>query len=277
MAGAIVWKERGLAGILTQRELMMINIFVSYTMWEAEDELGWIADRQMIPSDINPLSDYIGDPARWQSVRAQILRSIINRLPQPDESVNKTEVAPTIQATQDTEPGNVEIVIALQNKRPFHIDALVVEKDRYQVLSGEQKELNEDGVDGSKIEKDAQEITPKQPGDCIVSGENPIRFNAIIHDLDQTPTWKEEWIAKALANIFHEISQRQISSIGLPVLGSVHGNLSTSKFAAIFNIALKEATIAHPLKVWIMAEDNSIVGLKEIMARNVSIYQSSRV
>ncbi len=97
-------------------ELKIVPILVGHTVWDLEVELRWIADRQMLPGTAAPLVDYIGDPARWQAVQAEILRAILNRLPGSDaqekpekhlmESVNSAIM--TSDAPLETEPSSFQ-------------------------------------------------------------------------------------------------------------------------------------------------------------------------
>ena len=48
--------------MLDRNQLKVVPILVGNTVWEAEDELRWITDRQMLPSEAIPLVEFIGIP-----------------------------------------------------------------------------------------------------------------------------------------------------------------------------------------------------------------------
>ena len=65
---------------LERDELSIIPILVAPTLWEQEDELSWLTERQMLPGTPTPLIDYAGDEGRWKAVRNEILAAIRSRI-----------------------------------------------------------------------------------------------------------------------------------------------------------------------------------------------------
>ncbi len=51
-----------------------------------------------------------------------------------------------------------------------------------------------------------------------MKGSGPVKLLAVVHDLNQDPSWKEEWVVKALEGIFREIEQRKLQSLALRFL-----------------------------------------------------------
>jgi len=56
-----------------------------------------------------------------------------------------------------------------------------------------------------------------------------MQFLAIVHDLDQSPSWKAEWIEAALSKIFIITEKKKISTICLPVMGIVDPTVKTTQ------------------------------------------------
>ncbi|PSQ91983.1 MAG: hypothetical protein BRD57_03550, partial [Proteobacteria bacterium SW_6_67_9] len=48
------------------------------------------------------------------------------------------------------------------------------------------------------LETPARADTGRAPGEVVVVGGRPLHLRAVIHDLDRVPTWREEWIVRAL-------------------------------------------------------------------------------
>ncbi|MCK7466684.1 MAG: hypothetical protein MZU91_00090 [Desulfosudis oleivorans] len=44
---------------------------------------------------------------------------------------------------------------------------------------------------------DLIETQPRLPGTVLVQGTSPVRLLAIIHDFNEDPSWKEDWIKEA--------------------------------------------------------------------------------
>jgi len=151
---------------------------------------------------------------------------------------------------------SVRIVAATPEKPPFGIDAVAFEEDTYLVLSAppEFHEVNEHPV---RILTEAFTMRPAVPGCVIVKGSHPFRLLAIVHDLNEDPTWREEWIKEALEKIFRETEQRRLQSLALPLLGTRFGSLEARRFAQLLRDVLERTQIVYLNKLWLMVSDES--------------------
>jgi hypothetical protein len=138
--------------------------------------------------------------------------------------------------------GVLRVFAGPEDELPPNVDALVVEEDTYLVL-GSDLEIQESEEDLEELMSQAIEDTPQTPGSVLVKERNPFRFLAIIHDLNQEPTWKEEWIAGALNRVFRLTERHRIKSLALPVLGTVHGSLEKKRFLALLHRAMDQASL----------------------------------
>ena len=96
------------------------------------------------------------------------------------------------------------------------------------------------------------EARPEPPGSLLVRGANPLKLLAVVHDLAQEPSWREEWIKSALEGILREVEVRQLRSIALPLLGTVHGKLETKTFFYLLKGVLKKWRPSHLKRIWLM-------------------------
>ena len=111
----------------------------------------------------------------------------------------------------------------------FDVDALVIEQDRDLVLDTEAVIRDPEASFGSLVRAVETARSPK-PGTLIVKGNaKPLQFLAIVHDFSAEPSWREDWVASAFDAIFREVASREIESVGLPMLGTVHGKLSVAR------------------------------------------------
>jgi hypothetical protein len=95
-------------------------------------------------------------------------------------------------------------------------------------------------------------MKPEKPGSVLVKATSPLQLLAVVHDLNQEPSWKEKWIAKALKGIFRETEQRKLHSLALPFLGTRHGSLGKERFLALLRSVL-EGIDTHSLKrIWLI-------------------------
>ncbi|MBW2408446.1 MAG: hypothetical protein JRF72_01515, partial [Deltaproteobacteria bacterium] len=103
-----------------------------------------------------------------------------------------------------------------------------------------------------RLMTDVIDAEPEPVGSVVVKKGNPLRFLAIVHDVNQEPTWREEWVVTALKQVFREGEKRQISSMGLPLLGTQHGRLDKLRFAALLAEVLNRITFDHLNRLWLI-------------------------
>jgi hypothetical protein len=143
------------------------------------------------------------------------------------------------------------IVAAPKEKPPFDVDAVAYEEDTYLVLSADPT-VREPKDHPVKIMTKLIETTPETPGTVLVRGQHPLRFLAIIHDLNQDPTWREEWITSALSGIFKEAETRELTSVAIPMLGCLHGTLDGRRFFGLLRIAVARSKQRHLKRIWLI-------------------------
>jgi len=146
---------------------------------------------------------------------------------------------------------SVQIIATPENKPPFRVDAVAAEEDTFLVLSAPPivREPDEHPV---RLMTRLIEMVPETPGTVLVKGKSPLRLLAIVHDLNQEPSWREEWVAKALQEIFREAEERNLRSIALPLLGTLHGSMKKERFAALLKSALEGRTPGHLERIWLV-------------------------
>jgi hypothetical protein len=147
--------------------------------------------------------------------------------------------------------GSVRITVAPEDYPPFPVEAVVFEEDTYLVLSADWKKIESEDHP-VVIMTEAFGMEPEKPGTVVVYEGSPLRFLAVVHDLDQEPSWIEEWVEKALENIFREVERRRLRSIALPFLGAKHGSLEKRRFVGLLDDFLKKNSFPYPLRIWLI-------------------------
>jgi hypothetical protein len=104
---------------------------------------------------------------------------------------------------------------------------------------------------------DAMNAEPEPVGSVLVKKGDPLRLLAIVHDVNQEPTWNETWIERALGGVFREAELNKIQSIGLPLLGSKHGGLKKNQFVFLLASVLKQAVYHHLRQIWLIVPPES--------------------
>lgn len=160
--------------------------------------------------------------------------------------------------------GSLDIVASPENRPPFEVDAVAVEEDTFLVMSADRR-MYDSEEPLMKIMTRVIETRPKTPGSLLVKGQSPFRFLAIVHDFNEEPTWREEWIASALDSLFLEAERRELRSIAIPFLGCLHGSLEKERFLLLLRSALERISTRHLERLWLVVPVGTRSNILEIL------------
>lgn len=153
--------------------------------------------------------------------------------------------------------GNVSIQLAPQDRPPFHVDAVVVEQDTALLLD-EEPVLNVPHSSLKQLGEEMESFNEPAPGSIVVQRGAPRRLYAIVHDLEQEPTWREEWILMALEKLLRLADQHPPSALAMPLLGSRFGALAPERFISLLHFAIAAFPPDYPLKLWLVVPRRDI-------------------
>ena len=141
---------------------------------------------------------------------------------------------------------------------------MAFEEDTFLVMSAESR-IRPPREPLMKIMTRVIEMKPQVPGSVLVKKGRPMRFLAVVHDLNADPTWKEEWVAEALLGIFKEAEKRRCRSIGIPFLGTLHGSLEKERFLKLFKETVNQVSSKYPESIWLVMPDGTKAGILDIL------------
>ncbi len=148
--------------------------------------------------------------------------------------------------------GQIRIVAAPEGSPPFHVEAMTYEEDTFLIMSADPNEVPVD-IHPIRMMDELEHFKPKKPGTVVVKKGTPLRLLAVVHDVNQEPTCREEWVEKALHAVFREAERRGVQSLGMPLLATRHGRLPRSRFARLLGRALAATEVKSLKRIWIMA------------------------
>ena len=168
----------------------------------------------------------------------------------------KSDEMPNLQLILGNYPfqlsfGVIDIVAAPKDSPPFSIDALAVEEDTFLVLSADPK-VRDPHMDLVRIMTNVIKTRPEKPGTVLVRAKHPLFFLAIVHDFNQEPSCKEKWIVSALNEIFRVTESRDLTSIAIPLLGTLHGSMKKQRFIVLLSRVLKRVSVSHLKRIWLI-------------------------
>ena len=152
--------------------------------------------------------------------------------------------------------GPVHVVVAPEDAPPFPVDAIAVEEDTHLLLSSDGI-VEEPDEDFDELIAAAGEPPANTPGSVLVRKGDPLRFLAIVHDIDCEPTWREEWIASAINGVIEEAEWRRLESVAVPLIGTRHGNVETRRVALWLGRCLSRTAFRFLKRVWVIAPAGS--------------------
>jgi hypothetical protein len=147
--------------------------------------------------------------------------------------------------------GSLMIVASLEKDPPFEVDAMAVEEDTFLVLSADRRvrHVREPLI---KVMTKVINTQPRTPGSVIVQKRTPLRLLAVIHDLNEKPSWREDWVTSALQGIFREAEMRKLRSIGIPFLGTLHGTMEKGRFLVLLRSSIERVSLHHLKQLWLV-------------------------
>ncbi len=148
----------------------------------------------------------------------------------------------------------VHIAAAPENRAPFPVAAVALEEDTNLLMSA-RAEIRAPSESFGKLVENMASFEAAEPGSVVVQGKSPVRLLAIIHDIEQTPSWNEAWIERALFGLLQETERRKLASLCLPVLGSLHGSMSTARFAGLLRLALEHSPPKRLRRIWALVPE----------------------
>ena len=137
-----------------------------------------------------------------------------------------------------TRVGQLRVAAAPKDASPFPVEAIVFEEDTFLVMSADPTP-KDPKVPMVRVMTSLIETQPRVPGTVLLQGRSPLRMLAIVHDFNQDPSWKEEWIENALRGVFQQMEKLGLQSLALPLLGTVYGTLDKRRFIELLVRALQ--------------------------------------
>ena len=148
--------------------------------------------------------------------------------------------------------GRLKIVASPQTAPPFAVQAVAVEEDTWLILSAD-PQITYPEEHPIRLMTDLINTEKEKVGTVRVQQGHPLRFLAIVHDVDCEPTWREQWVQSALVEVLVEAERRKLDAVALPLLGTRHGRLQPKRFAELLAAALLGVELTHLKRLWLVA------------------------
>lgn len=170
----------------------------------------------------------------------------------------------------------VKFIAVPREHPPLAPEAEVFEEDTFLIMSDD-PDYAPSFKHPIRLMQEVESFQPELPGSVIVKGSHPIRMLAVIHDVNRDPTWREEWIKKALFSVFQYAERLKLRTLGLPILGTKHGRLKHPHFAKMLARILHDSKFEHLRLVWLIAPIPANKTIVDILKKETGSEQNERV
>lgn len=153
-----------------------------------------------------------------------------------------------------------QLFLSLEEAPP-HVQAYVIEQDTALLLEAPRLITLSWSDSSDSIEQlliNTLTAPLAQPGSVIIKPGPPLQLLAIIHELEAEPTWQIDWIRNALLEILQIVEFYQISTIAMPLLGSVYGRFAPEQFFQLLQETLLTTTPASLKQIWLLLEESRV-------------------
>jgi hypothetical protein len=147
--------------------------------------------------------------------------------------------------------GDISIVAAPQSSPPFPCQAMVEEQDTH-LLLGEQMRLRDPGKPAWYLANTLDTVKTHALGDVVVKGHPPHRLLAVVHDIEESPTLSPESVSLAYQNLLRLQQTLQLTSLAMPLLGTVHGKMRMQDSLLRLRTCLEQRPNSGLQRLWLM-------------------------
>ena len=161
---------------------------------------------------------------------------------------------------QSTAYGSLEIVAAPENAPPFPVQATTREEDTFLIMSPAAENTCAE-CHPIRLMAELEHFAPETVGTVLVRKTRPVQFLAVVHDVNQEPACREDWVEQAIRKVFREADRLNLSALAMPLLATRHGRLPLHSFARLFGRAMQNVPLTTLERIWLIApvSDNGIV------------------
>ena len=159
----------------------------------------------------------------------------------------------------------VVVSVAPDSMHPLPVDARVFEEDTHLVLTVDpvMRFKEEHPI---RLLNSLAKDKPHRPGSVVIKGKS---WYAVVHDLDAQETCQAEWVEQTYRELLRLAEVRRIRNLGIPLLGSVHGNMKPAESLNMLLQAISALRVT-PLKyIMILVRPNRVDATRRLLVQSV--------
>lgn len=161
------------------------------------------------------------------------------------------------------------VVAAAADAAPFGVQARILEEDAFLVLSAE-PEVREVATPPVRVFDRAFNLEPKALGTLVVRGGSPLEILAVVHDLDRTPSAREDEVHQAYVSAWVLLAERKVRRAAVPLLGVAHRGLDPASAARALVSSLQRAVPGAVEGLWLVVAPGAETEMIALLERTAA-------
>ena len=163
----------------------------------------------------------------------------------------------------------MELAIAPAKFPPFPIGAVIEEQDTALILD-ESNEIRDPGQKPPWFYANKLDQQPLlDPGQVITRDTQPLRLQAIIHDLESDPICNELWIFQAIQQAIEIAEHNKINALQTPLLGCKFGKIKPAQFFTILLEIINRQRPPPVNRLWINVQEENCEAMFAILSNQI--------
>ena len=162
---------------------------------------------------------------------------------------------------KDATVNAVSLKVVPDSLNPLPVDVRVFEEDAHLVLTIDpvMRYTEEHPL---RLMTRVLEAKPNRPGSIVI---NNTSWYAVVHDLDEEPTCRAEWVSQAYVTALALAEKKRVQKFGLPLLGCVHGNILPAESLSLLLKAIKSNSFHHLKEIIILVLQHRVNDTKLLL------------
>ena len=160
----------------------------------------------------------------------------------------------------------IKVAAAPRQLPPFAVEVMVFEEDTNLILTVDPV-IEYEEQHPIRIMTALMETKKHTPGSVVINGSS---WYAVVLDLDRDPVCKQEWCTMALEQVFDLAEHQKISSLALPLLGTMHGGLQIEQQVEWLLKKISTIHLTYLKRLWLVVTPEDVGNVKKVLACSLS-------
>ena len=148
----------------------------------------------------------------------------------------------------------LKLFVVPVNLHPLPVDVRIFEEDTMLILTIDPV-MHFSEEQPIRLMTDLLEQKARKPGEVVANGSS---WYGVVHDLDAEPSCCRQWVENCYREILRRAGDCAVQKIGLPLLGSVHGNIKPFDSLALLLKCIQSAQFGQLRQIMVLTHPTRV-------------------